>query len=158
MDNFQAIDVEELQGSGADDLRVGRRAAGVVADVAEIYADGTGKALLTDQTFTWTVSEDSKIITAEFARLERGLPVVPRHRRARERHLLGSAHRRRRGADGRGRVDLRRSGERHRQLRRKTNSRTARFYQFGVGDEASGDPRLKGFSLRFDEGGVGAEE
>jgi hypothetical protein len=32
-----------------------------------------------------------------------------------------------------------------------------RYYQFGVGDEVSGDSRLKGFHLRFDAEGTGAQ-
>jgi hypothetical protein len=33
-----------------------------------------------------------------------------------------------------------------------------RFYQFGKGDETTGDPRLDGFRLRFDVDGTGSEE
>jgi hypothetical protein len=157
MDNFQAIDVEELRDQAQTIYVWDADQQAVVADVAEIYAGGTGKALLTDQTFTWTISEDSKIITAEFTgwsadylsfgdiddlasdifwevRIDDGDVLMGAGASifADPANAIGSFE--------------------------EDEFSNGRFYQFGVGDEASGDPLLKGFSLRFDEGGVGAEE
>jgi hypothetical protein len=157
MDNLQAIDVEELKGQAQTIYVWDSVQQEVVADVAEIGADGTGHALLTDQAFTWTVSEDSKIITAQFAgwsadymsfrdidelasdimwevRVEGGAVLMGAGASifANPDNAIGSFA--------------------------EDEFSNGRWYQFGVGDEASGDARLKGFSLRFDEGGVGAEE
>jgi hypothetical protein len=157
MDNLQAIDVEELKGQAQTIYVWDSAQQEVVADVAEINADGTGHALLTDQAFTWTISEDSKLITAEFSGWSADYGSF------RDIDELASDIMWEVRVDG-GAVLMGAGASIFANPDNAMGSFTedevsnGRYYQFGVGDEASGDPRLKGFSLRFDEGGVGAEE
>lgn len=64
--DFQVIDVEELRGA-AQTIYVYDGAQGaIVADVADIGADGTGVTWQTNKSFTWTVDATNHFITATF--------------------------------------------------------------------------------------------
>ena len=164
MDNAQLIDAEELKGNAQTIYVWDPKQQKVVADVAELDANGTGRALITGQDFLWELNADGgpdevgKIIraefngwTAEYLKLreiddlasdlfwEVRVGPVPN-----EMVYMGA------GATVFADPDY--------AVEFTAADVAGRFYQFGKGDETSGDPRLSGFRLRFDANFTGSEE
>jgi hypothetical protein len=163
MDNAQVIDVEKLKDNAQTIYVWDPNQQKVVADVAEIYADGTGRALTTGQDFTWEMNADGgadevgKIFQAEFA------GWTAEYLSLRDIDDLASDifWEIRVGNDGDQGVYMGAGASVFADPEYAvvfTEADVAgRFYQFGKGDETTGDPRLSGFRLRFDEGGIGSE-
>lgn len=126
----------------------------IVADIADISADGTGMTRLLGKTFTWELDDAGLMVTATF-----GDGTVARYRVLRDFDELGSdmfyeietATKRYAGADLSAHLDP------ELPLEFTATNVPGSYYQFGVGEESDPDPRLKGFRLRFDDGGVGAQ-
>ncbi|HEY6642514.1 hypothetical protein [Povalibacter sp.] len=164
MDNFKVIDVEELKGNAQTIYVWDSGQSAVVADVAEIYADGTGRALITGQDFTWELSADGgpeaegKIIAAQFD------GWTAEYLSFRDIDELSSDlfWEVRVGNDGDGGVYMGAGAsvfaDPEYAVTFTEQDVVGRFYQFGKGDETSGDARLGGFRLRFDANGMGAQE
>lgn len=164
MTDFQQIDVESLVGQAQTFYVWDAEKGAVVADVAEINADGTGTALLTNQTFTWEMNtdggaeEEGYILQANFSDGTQAEYLVLREidglasdifweiRTANDGPVLMGA-----GASIFADPD-------YAVTELTAPDVVGRYYQFGVGEEVSGDPRLDGFRLRFDADGTGAQE
>jgi hypothetical protein len=162
MDDFDVIDMTEKYGQAQTIYVWDSTKNEVVADVAEISEDGTGQTLLTGLTFTWAFNadggaeEEGKIVQVDFSNgteaqylsfhdiddLASDLfweIVTP------DGSVLMGA-----GASIFADPDY--------AVTEVTEADVVgRYYQFGVGDEVSGDSRLKGFHLRFDADGTGAQ-
>jgi hypothetical protein len=164
MDNFQLIDVEELKGNAQTIYVWDPIQQKVVADVAELNADGTGRALITGQDFTWELNADGgadeigKIIQAEFS----GWTAEYLSFRDIDELASDIFWEVRIGNDGDGGVYMGAGASVFADPEYAVEFTEAdvvgRFYQFGKGDETTGDPRLSGFRLRFDEDFTGSEE
>lgn len=126
----------------------------VVADIVKFEANGTGTTHLLNKTFTWAFDSTKRIFTATFNdgavihyRVLRDLDEMTGdvfyEGTAGDRHFAGAGVA----------VDLEPGS-----LTFTNENVVGRFYQWGVGDEATPDPRLKGFRFRIDAGGVGAQE
>ncbi len=164
MDNFQVIDVEELKGNAQTIYVWDNSQQAVIADIAEVHADGTGRALLTGQDFIWEMNadggpeENGKIFHAEFDGWSAEYLLF------RDIDELASDifWEVRVGTDGDGGVFMGAGASVFADPEYAVEFTAAdvvgRFYQFGKGDETVNDPRLDGFRLRFDAGGTGAEE
>ncbi|NKF22264.1 hypothetical protein [Solimonas marina] len=126
----------------------------VHADVAQINADGTGAALLTGQSFTWSI-DGAGAVKVTFSN-----GVTARYRSLREVDDFtddlfyeidtGNA----RYVDAGAQVDVDPAYE---TTLDDPSEVPGTYYQFGVGDEAYPDLDLKGFRLRFDTGGTGSQ-
>lgn len=154
--DFQVIDVDELRG-GTQTIYVFDSALNaVVADIADIGADGTGTTRLTNQSFTWTVDSASRVITATFTD-----GTVAEYRSLRDIDELSSdLFYEIRTAGGAVYSDAGATvfADPEYGFELTADVVPGRFYQFGIGDETAPDDRLKGFRLRFDVGGTGAQE
>lgn len=156
MANFAAIDTSEFIGATQTLYVWDATQNAVVADVADL-GDGTGTTRLTDQSFTWSLVEDGKIIRAEFANGavaeylsfgdvdEVASDILWEVRAPNDGPVLMGA-----GASV--------FAEAADAVSFTVDEVIGRFYQFGVGDETYPDPRLKGFRLRFDADFRGAQE
>lgn len=128
----------------------------VMADIADLKADGTGTTRLLNLSFTWKLDDSSRFVeatfadgtTAEYASL-RDVDAVTSDMYFELRTPGGAVY-----------TDIGASIDADPDYAVDFDVQTvpARYYQFGVGDEASGDSRLKGFALRFDAGGDGSQE
>jgi hypothetical protein len=128
----------------------------VMADVADLKADGTGTTRLLNLSFTWQYDDASHLIEAKFADGTEADYAVLREVDAVTSDLYfelrtpGGAIYTDIGAsvyaDPDYAVDLDEAAV------------PARYYQFGKGDESGADDRLKGFALRFNAGGTGSNE
>jgi hypothetical protein len=164
MDNFQVIDEEELKGNARTIYVWDPAKQVVVADVAELNADGTGRALLTGQDFTWEMNADGgpeevgKIVhlessgwTAEYLSF---LDID-----ALASDIFWEV---RVGNDGSDGVFMGAGAsvfaDPEYAVEFTAEDVVGRFYQFGKGDETLNDSRLDGFRLRFDEDFTGSEE
>jgi hypothetical protein len=161
---FQKIDVEALAGN-AQTIYVWDAAKGaVVADVAEINADGTGRALLTNQTFTWEMNSDGGaeeqgyILQANFADGTEAEYLLLREIDGLASDIFWEIRTSNNGPVLMGAGASIFADPDHAVTEVNASDVVGRFYQFGVGDEVSGDPRLGGFRLRFDADGRGAQE
>ena len=165
MDNFQVIDVAELEGNAQTIYVWDSAKNAVVADVAELKADGTGKALLTNQTFTWEMNADGgpeetgKIISAQFSGWS------AEYLSFRDIDTLASDifWEVRVGNDGDDGVFMGAGASVFADPEYAVEFTAEdvaghRFYQFGKGEEGVDDARLGGFRLRFDANGTGAQE
>jgi hypothetical protein len=163
MHDFEVIDTEELKGNAQTFFVWDPVKQTVVADVAELNADGTGTALLTNQTFTWElnadggVDETGKILRAEFAN-----GSVGEYLKFYEIDELASDIFWEVRAPNDGPVHMGAGAsvfaDPEYAVVFTEEDVVGRFYQFGKGDETSGDSRLGGFRLRFDADGTGSEE
>jgi hypothetical protein len=163
MDDFDVIDMTEKYGQAQTIYVWDSTKSEVVADVATISADGTGEALLTGLTFEWAYNadggpeEEGKIVQVEFSNGTQAQYLSIRDiddlasdlfweiNTPNGDVLMGA------GASIFADPDY--------AVTEVTEADVVgRFYQFGVGEEVSGDSRLKGFRMRFDAGGTGAQE
>ena len=156
MDNAVALDAAEMPGSVQTLYVWDARQQTVVADIVDI-GEGTGHARLTNQNFTWTLEEDGRLISADFANGahadyasfgnvdELVADIYWEVRAPNDGPVLTGA-----GAS----VLAEPPGS----MTVTAESVVGRFYQFGIGDETFPDPRLKGFRLRFDVNNFGAQE
>ena len=155
LDYIEAINATELAGSVQTIYVWDARRQTAIADIADL-GDGTGHARLTNQDFTWTLEEDGKLVHAVFANgavadyavLHRVDDVVSdiywEVRAPNDGPVLAGA-----GASV--------EGEPPGSLSVTEESVVGSFYQFGIGNEAIPDSRLKGFRLRFDSNLFGAQ-
>jgi len=160
MDHFETIDAEELSGATQTIYAYDSAQQRVVADIADLGTDGTGTTRLTNLSFTWELDETGKIVQAQFndgttaeylsfGPIGGSDPVASdlfwEIRTPGDGPVYMGA-----GAsvfaDPEYAVDL------------AVEDVPGRFYQFGIGNEAGGDARLKGFRLRFDANFLGAQE
>jgi hypothetical protein len=155
LDDFEVIDAEELRGA-TQTIYVYDSAQGkVVADVADL-GDGTGVTRRTGMTFTWALDSTGRIIeatfedgsTAEYLSFGDVDDVTS--------DLLYDI----KPAGGGRYVDAGASVfvDPEDVLDFTAQDVPGRFYQFGIGDESSPDPLVKGFRLRFNADGRGAQE
>jgi hypothetical protein len=126
----------------------------VLADVAQINADGSGTALVSGVTFNWSLDEVGAI-NVSFAN-----GITGRYRPLREiDQFTADLFYRLDTGDGRF-VDAGAQIEVDPAYATTIDVSTlpGRYYQFGVGNEQDPQPGVKGFRLRFDPGGGGAQE
>jgi hypothetical protein len=128
----------------------------VMADVADLKADGTGTTRLTNQSFTWALDDTGHFVTATF-----NDGTVAEYRSLREIDAVTSdLIYEIRTPGGSVYTDIGASvyADPDYSVDFTAQDVPGRFYQFGIGDETSSDARLKGFRLRFDDDGTGAHE
>ena len=162
MEDFDVIDMTEKYGQAQTIYVWDSTKNEVVADVAEISEDGTGQTLLTGLTFDWAFNadggpeEEGKIVQVTFSNGTEAQYLSFRDiddlasdmfweiSTPSGDVLMGA------GASIFADPDY--------AVTEVTEADVVgRYYQFGVGDEISGDSRLKGFHLRFNAGGLGAQ-
>jgi hypothetical protein len=157
MDHLQPIDAEELHGE-TDTIYVWDAAQqAVVADIADLGADGTGTTRLTNQTFTWSVDEESgKLIAVTFADGTEAEYGVLREIDALSSDLYWEI----RTVEGKVYVGAGASifADPEFPAAFAAEDVPGRYYQFGTGDDGAIDSRLKGFRLRFDANFTGSHE
>jgi len=165
LDNFKVIDTAELAGNAQTIYVWDSTKGAVVADIAELNGDGTGTALLTNQTFTWEMNADGgpeetgKIIRAEFEGWSAEY-LAFRDIDALASDIFWEVRVGNDGADG---IFMGAGASVFADPEYAVEFTDAdvaghRFYQFGKGEEGVDDARLGGFRLRFDANGVGAQE
>ncbi|HKE96510.1 MAG TPA: hypothetical protein VKB34_19530 [Povalibacter sp.] len=153
--DFQVIDVEELKGATQTIYVYDDSQHRVVADIADIKADGTGTTWALNKSFTWVVDDSKRLITATFTD-----GTVIKYRSLGDVDAATSdlfyevttADARYVDAGASVLADLESVAN------PQPENVPGRAYQFGIGNEVAPDPRLKGFRLRFDAGGTGAQE
>jgi len=160
LDHFQTIDAAELSGATQTIYAYDSARQRVLADIADLGTDGTGTTRLMNLSFTWQLDETGKIVQVQFTDgttaeyLSFG-PIGGSDPLASD--LFWEIRTPGDGpvymgagasvfADPQYAVDL------------AVEDVPGRFYQFGIGNEAGGDARLKGFRLRFDANFLGAQE
>lgn len=153
--DFQVLDVEELRGATQSIYVYDGAQDRVVSDIAQINADGTGTTRLLNKSFTWSVDATGKLITADFSD---GTTVKFRNLHDVD-EVTSDLFYEVTTANGRF-VDAGASVYADPQMAVTLieDNIPGRAYQFGIGNEASPDSRLKSFRLRFNEGGTGAQE
>jgi hypothetical protein len=150
------LDIAELRDSTHSIYVFNGATQTVMADIADLKADGTGTTRLLNLSFTWQLDDSGRIVEAEFADGTTAEYLVLRDIDAVTSDLYfelrtpGGAVYTDIGAsvyaDPEYAVDL------------DAAAIPARYYQFGKGDETGFDARLKGFALRFNAGGTGSQE
>lgn len=152
-------DFQQLTGDDLDDttqsLYVYDAMAGVTADVADLNADGSGSTWAFGKQFTWALDSTGRVITATF---DDG--TVAKYRAlATTDFVTTDLFYEIETPEGR-RVDAGASvyADPELPLVFTPENVPGRYYQFGIGLEGGGDPSLKGFRLRFDADGTGAQE
>jgi len=156
LDHFDVIDDAELVGA-VQTLYVWDEAQQtVVADIADLE-DGTGVTRLTNQSFTWEMQDDGKIVHVEFANGAIGEYLSFGDIDEVVSDLFWEV---RAPNDGPVYMGAGASvyGEPEGSMTVNEETVVGRFYQFGIGNESTPDPRLKGFRLRFDADYMGAQE
>lgn len=155
LEDFQVIDAADLPGATQTIYVYDSEQGAVVADVADL-GDGTGVTQQTGMNFTWALDSTGRIIeaafedgsTAEYLSFgdvdEVTSDLLYEIRTAAGARYIDAGASVFVGPDDF--LDL------------TAADVPGRFYQFGIGDESSPDPRLKGFRMRFDADGRGAEE
>lgn len=156
--DLQPITTEELAGNVQTLYVYDAAQQKVTADIAELNPDGTGTTRLLGLTFTWAVDEESGRLVqvsfsdgsyAEYGSFRDVDDIVTdiywEVRTPNDGPVYAGA-----GAsvfaDPENPVEL------------TAEDVPGRYFQFGVGDEATGDARLQGFRLRFDADFLGAQE
>lgn len=126
----------------------------VLGDVAQINADGTGLALVSGQSFSWAL-DDVGAINVTFAN-----GISGRYRSLREIDTFADDLFYELDTGDGPFVDAGAQVEVDPVFATTIDAATfsGRFYQFGVGNEQDPQPGIKGFRLRFDPGGSGAQE
>lgn len=128
----------------------------VMADVADLHADGTATTRLLNQSFTWKLDAAGRVVEATFDngttaeyRVLRDVDAVTTDLLFELRTPTGAVY-----------TDIGASVYAHPDyaVQFSANAIPGRYYQFGIGEETVADDRLKGFALRFDAGGVGSQE
>lgn len=163
MDDFAVIDMAEKYGLAQTIYVWDSVKEEVVADVAEINEDGTGQTLLTGLSFEWAYNadggpeEEGKIVQVEFSNGTQAQYLSFRDIDDLASDLFWEII----TPDGSVLMGAGASIFADAEYAVSNDITEAdvvgRYYQFGVGEEISGDPRLKGFHLRFDANGVGAQ-
>lgn len=156
-DNFQVIDAEELHGEAQTVYVYDSAQQRVVADIADIAADGTGTTQLTNLSFTWELDESGKILRAEFNDGSVGEYLVLREIDDVASDIFWEVR-----SPGDGPVYMGAGAsvfaDPEYDIDVTAEAVPGRFYQFGIGEEGVNDTRLKGFRLRFDANFMGAQE
>jgi hypothetical protein len=152
--DFYTLTEDELKGTTFTVYVHDSSQNAIVADVADLTADGNGTTRLLNKSFTWTLDSTSRIITATFTD-----GTVARYRALRDFDELTTDLFYEVTTPGGRFVGAGASvyADPEYPLVFDSENVVGSFYQFGVGDETYPDPRLKGFSLRVDEGGVGSQ-
>ncbi len=162
MDDFDVIDMTEKYGQAQTIYVWDSTKNEVVADVAEISEDGTGQTLLTGLTFDWEFNadggpeEEGKIVQVTFSNGTEAQYLSFRDIDDLASDMFWEIS----TPDGSVLMGAGASifADPDYAVTEVTEANVVgRYYQFGVGDEISGDSRLKGFHLRFDAGGTGAQ-
>jgi hypothetical protein len=164
MDNFDVIDMEEKYGQAQTIYVWDSTRGAVVADVAEISADGNGRTLLTNMTFTWELNadggpeEEGKIVQLNFSNGSQAEYLSSRDVDDLASDIFWEIRTSETGPVFMGAGASIFADPAYAVTEFTTEDVVGRYYQFGIGEEVSGDPRLKGFRLRFDADGTGAQE
>jgi hypothetical protein len=158
LDNFQPVDAQELAGNTQTVYVYDGAQQSVVADIADLDADGTGTTRLLGLSFTWSVdAESGKIVRAEFSDGSVAEYLSFRDVDDIVSDIYWEVRSPNDGpvymgagasvfADPESAVDV------------SAEAVPGRYYQFGIGDETSANASLKGFRLRFDADFMGAQE
>lgn len=153
--DFQVLDVEELHGATQSIYVYDQAQDSVVSDIALINADGTGTTRLLDKSFTWSVDATGKLITATF-----NDGTIVKYRNLRDvDDVTSDLFYEVTTPNGRF-VDAGASiyADPQMAVTLIEDNIPGRAYQFGIGNEVAPDALLKGFRLRFNEDGSGAQE
>jgi len=155
-DDAQLIELAELRDSTHSIYVYNSPTHTVMADIADLDANGTGTTRLLNQTFTWKLDDSGRVVEATFDngttaeyRVLREIDAVTSDLFFELRTATGSVY-----------TDIGASvyADPDYAVDFSAQSVPARYYQFGKGDETGTDDRLKGFALRFDTGGAGSQE
>ncbi len=127
----------------------------VIAEVADIEADGTGTTRLLGLSFTWALTADGRTIDVSFSDGSEARYRVLRQIDTFVDDLFYEID----TDDGRY-VDAGAQIEVDPVFETVIDAANVpgRYYQFGIGDEQAPAVGIKGFRLRFDAGGVGSQE
>jgi hypothetical protein len=152
----QPIDIADLRDSTHSIYVFDSAHHTVMADVADLEADGTGTTRLLNQSFTWKLDDTGHVVEATFSDGTLAEYRVLRHIDDVTDDIFFEL----RTPDGSVYTDIGASVNADPDYAVDLDADTvpARYYQFGIGDETSADERLKGFALRFDVGGTGSQE
>ncbi len=164
MDDFEVIDMEEKYGQAQTIYVWDSVKNEVVADVAEISEDGNGRTLLTNLTFTWEMNADGgpeevgKIVQLEFSNGSEAQYLSLRDVDDLASDLFWEISTSPTGPVLMGAAASIFADPEYAVTEITPADVVGRYYQFGIGDEIGGDSRLKGFRMRFDADGTGAQE
>jgi hypothetical protein len=152
--DFQELTADDLADS-TQTLYVYDEFAGVTADVADLNANGTGSTWAFGKQFTWEIDDSGRVVVATF---DDG--TVARYRALASTDFATTDLFYEIETPSGRRVDAGASVYADPELPLAFTSANVpgRYYQFGIGLEGGGDPRLKSFRLRFDADGTGAQE
>jgi hypothetical protein len=155
-DDAQPLELAELRDSTHSIYVFDSASHTVMADIADLNADGTGSTRLLDQSFTWALDAAGRVVTATFDNGTTAEYRVLRDIDAVTSDLFFEL----RTPDGAVYTDIGASvfADPDYAFQLSADVIPGRYYQFGVGDETVADDRLKGFALRFDAGGSGSQE
>lgn len=158
LDNFQPVDAQELAGNTQTLYVYDGAQQTVVADIADLGADGTGTTRLLGLDFNWSVdAETGKIVRAEF---EDG--SVAEYLSFRDIDEVVSDIYWEVRTPGDGPVYMGAGASVFTSpdyaVELSAEAIPGRYYQFGIGEETSSNASLKGFRLRFDANFMGAQE
>lgn len=153
-EDFEQIETADLADT-TQSIYVYDDAAGVTADIADLHADGSGTTWAFGKEFTWALDSTGRIVTATFTD-----GTVAKFRSLREVDDVMTDLFFEIQTAGGSYVDAGASvfADPDAPLTFTPNNMVGRFYQFGIGDEISRDPRQKGFRLLFDNDGTGSQE
>ncbi|WP_153067121.1 carboxypeptidase-like regulatory domain-containing protein [Steroidobacter cummioxidans] len=153
-DDFEQLDAAELADS-TQSIYVYDESSGATADIADLHADGSGVTWAFGKQFTWSLDSTGRVVTATFRD-----GTIAKFRSLRQVDAVTTdLFYEIQTANGR-RLDAGASvfADPELPLVFTPENMVGRFYQFGVGVEGSTERRLKGFRLRFDNGGTGSHE
>ncbi len=155
-DDAQPIELAELRDSTHSIYVYNSPTHTVMADIADLDANGTGTTRLLNQTFTWELDDTGRVVEATFGngttaeyRVLREIDAVTSDLFFELRTPTGAVY-----------TDIGASvyADPDYSVDFSADLVPGRYYQFGKGDETGTDDRLKGFALRFDTGGAGSQE
>lgn len=151
--DFQQLTADDLEDT-TQSLYVYDALAGVVADVADLNADGTGSSWAFNKQFTWALDDSGRVVTATFSD-----GTIARFRSLAEADFVTTDLFYEIETPSGLRVDAGASVYADPELPLVFTAQNVpgRYYQFGMGQEG-GDPRLQGFRMRFEADGTGAQE
>lgn len=153
--DFQTLTAADVNGSQQTLQLLDPAQDRLASDIATFNANGTGSTRLLGQSFTWSLAADGRGVAVTYAG---GATATYRILRQLD-EVASDAF-----------FDLRLGGDRLVDAGASISADPAdpvvvspdvvpgRYYQFGVGNEQLADSGLKGFRLRFDAGGSGAQE
>ena len=153
--DFQPLTAAEVNGAQQTLQLIDPSRGTLASDLATFNADGTGITRLLGQRFNWSLLADGRGVAVTYASGATGS-----YRILRDFDAVASD----------GFYDLRSGNTRLVDAGASISADPAdpvvvtadrvpgRYYQFGIGNEQVADSGLKGFRLRFDAGGTGAQE